>query len=93
MKTEKIKSVPLRMCVVCKKMLPKKELVRIIKTPQNDYVIDFDGKQNGRGAYLCNNKQCVDLCVKKRILNKVFGVQISDEVYDEIKQRYEQENI
>jgi predicted RNA-binding protein YlxR (DUF448 family) len=65
MKTEKVKSVPFRMCMICKKMMPKAELIRIVKNKSGDVFIDYTDKANGRGAYVCNNPECVGICLKK----------------------------
>lgn len=92
MKTNKIKSVPLRMCIVCKQMLPKAEMLRIVKNKEGEIFIDASNKANGRGAYVCNNPQCVITCLKKRMPNKVFKCEIPDEVYDRIAEEYAEKN-
>lgn len=92
MKTEKIKSVPFRMCIVCKQMQPKKSLLRVIKNKENEVFIDYTGKSNGRGAYVCDNPECVRTCIKKKMLNKVFHSDIPDEIYKQIEEEYEQKN-
>lgn len=89
MKTEKIKSTPLRMCVVCKEMVPKKNLLRIVVDKNGEVFIDYTGKANGRGAYVCNNPVCVKSCIKKKILNKVFKKELSEELYNSISEAYE----
>ena len=93
MKTEKIKSVPLRMCIVCKKMMPKKNLLRIIKNKDDEVFIDFTGKANGRGAYICDDPECIRTCIKKKMLNKAFKTDISDEIYNSIAEEYEKKRI
>ena len=76
-----MKKIPLRMCVVCKEMKPKKELLRIVKNAEGKIFIDFTGKANGRGAYICNNLSCLQKCVKNKILNRVFETTIAEEIY------------
>ena len=88
MKTEKIKSIPLRMCVVCKEMIPKRDMLRVVKNNNNEIFIDETGKANGRGAYVCKKNSCVEICFKKKQLNKVFKTEISDEVYAKLMERY-----
>ena len=79
--------VPYRMCVACKESKPKKELIRIVNT-DNGFVVDKTGKLNGRGSYICNNDDCVNKLVKQKVLNKVFKCNISQEVYDNLKEQF-----
>lgn len=88
MKTEKIKDTPLRMCVVCKKILPKKEMLRIVKNKEGDVFIDYTNKANGRGAYICDSAECIEKCVNKKLLNKSFSMAISQEIYQKILEDY-----
>ena len=92
MKPNKIKSIPLRMCIVCKQMMPKKDLLRIVKDKENNIFIDYTNKANGRGAYICNNPQCVTTCLKKKMPDKIFKCQIPEEIYTGISKSYENEN-
>ncbi len=78
------KKVPLRFCLACKTQKPKKEMIRVVKTPDG-YVVDETGKLNGRGAYVCNNKDCIEKCVKSKSFNRSFKGQVPDEVYSKIK--------
>ena len=79
--------VPYRMCIACKESKPKKELIRIVNT-DNGFVVDKTGKLNGRGSYICNNDDCVNKLVKQKVLNKVFKCNISQEVYDNLKEQF-----
>ncbi|MGN0961898.1 MAG: RNase P modulator RnpM [Christensenellales bacterium] len=81
------KKVPLRMCVACKTSKPKKELIRIVKT-DNDVVLDKTGKMNGRGTYICNNCECLNKLIKQKILNKVYKTNISQDVYEKLKEQF-----
>lgn len=80
---EKEKHVPLRKCIGCQQMMPKKELVRIVK---NDAGIRIDqtGKADGRGAYICRSGDCLKSAVKSKRLEKVFHCQIPTEIYTEL---------
>ncbi len=89
MKTDKIKKTPLRMCIVCKKMLPKAELIRVVKAPDGSMSFDKTGKKNGRGAYLCDSKECVEKCLKKKLLNKAFKINVDDAIYQKLAEEYE----
>lgn len=79
------KKIPLRMCSVCKKMLPKKELIRVVKTNENKFFVDTSLKANGRGAYICKNPLCFEKCKKTRALNRAFKEPVPEEVYLEIE--------
>lgn len=75
------------MCIACKESKVKKELIRIVKVDE-DFTLDFTGKLNGRGAYICNNDECVQKCIKGKILSKAFKQNISNETYEKIKEQY-----
>lgn len=80
------KKVPLRMCVVCRNMKPKSECVRVVKTADDNYVIDSTGKLNGRGAYVCKDKSCLEKCVKTRAFNRSFKHNVGEELYNDIEE-------
>lgn len=82
-----IKKVPLRMCVACKESKPKKDLIRIVKNEET-FLIDKTGKLNGRGSYICNNEECINILLKRKILNKVFKINISQDIYDKLKEQF-----
>ncbi len=75
----------MRMCVGCHEMKAKKELIRVVKSPEGEINVDLKGKAPGRGAYLCKNKNCVDLASKNRALEKTFSRKIEKAVYDKLK--------
>ena len=77
------KKVPMRMCVACKTVKPKKELIRIVKSGE-EISLDKTGRKNGRGAYICNDATCVEKLKKQKILNRVFSMQVDTPVYDKI---------
>ncbi|MBQ6459748.1 RNase P modulator RnpM [Exiguobacterium profundum] len=83
--TMKQKKLPLRKCVVTQEMLPKKELIRVVRTPEGDVVIDQTGKVNGRGAYLSKDIEVVRQAEKKRTLDHHLKVKTSDDLYEQLK--------
>ena len=79
------KKIPMRMCLGCGEMKPKKELIRAVKSPEGDISIDLTGKKNGRGAYICRSTECFRKARKARRFEKSFSCRISDEVYDNME--------
>ena len=77
-----VKKIPMRMCLGCNEMKPKKELIRAVKSPEGEISMDLTGKKSGRGAYICRSSECFRLARKARRFEKAFSCQISDEVYD-----------
>ncbi|CAM3358825.1 RNase P modulator RnpM [Marinicrinis lubricantis] len=88
----KQRKVPLRKCIACQKMLSKKELIRIVKTPEDDIVVDFTGKKSGRGAYTCGSLESVAMMRKTRALERALGCTIPAEVYDRIEAEIREKN-
>jgi predicted RNA-binding protein YlxR (DUF448 family) len=82
----KQKKVPLRKCVVSQEMFPKKELIRVVRTPDNEVVIDPTGKKSGRGAYICAKEEYIDLARKKKALERALKAPIPPELYEELKE-------
>ena len=76
---------PLRMCVSCRQMLPKSDLLRIVKSKDGTINLDQTGKLDGRGAYICKLEPCVQKCLKTRAVNRAFKVQVPQTVYDNIQ--------
>jgi predicted RNA-binding protein YlxR (DUF448 family) len=81
----KVKKIPQRMCTGCMEMKPKKELIRIVKNNEGQVSIDFTGKKPGRGAYICKNIECLEKAIKARRLSKNLEINISDEIYENLK--------
>jgi len=77
-----VKKTPMRMCLGCNEMKPKKELIRAVKSPEGEISMDLTGKKSGRGAYICRSSECFRLARKARRFEKAFSCQISEEVYD-----------
>lgn len=73
--------VPERSCSVCHNKYDKSELIRIVRTPNGEFIIDSTGKAQGRGAYICKSRECIEKCIKKRALNKSFKTNVPDELY------------
>lgn len=74
--------IPMRMCLGCNEMKPKKELMRVVKSPKGEISLDFTGKKNGRGAYICRSTECFDKARKSRRFEKSFSCRIDDSVYE-----------
>ncbi|MBQ3139611.1 MAG: YlxR family protein [Ruminococcus sp.] len=79
MKSQKI---PMRLCLGCNEMKPKKELMRVVKSPEDEISLDFTGKKNGRGAYLCKDVQCFEKARKARRFEKSLSCRIDESVYE-----------
>ena len=73
------KKIPMRMCVACREMRPKKELLRIVRTADGTVEVDRTGKKNGRGAYLCAREECLNNALKIRALNRALDVTLDAE--------------
>ncbi len=76
-----VKKLPLRKCVACGQMLPKNQLFRLVKTPQG-VQLDKSYKAQGRGAYICRNKSCLDIALKKKSLNRSLRQAVNEEVFN-----------
>jgi predicted RNA-binding protein YlxR (DUF448 family) len=80
-----MKKIPMRRCVATMAQLPKKELVRIVRTPEGLVKIDLTGRSNGRGAYLAKTTEAIDLAKKKNALARALECEIPETVYDELR--------
>ena len=78
------KKVPMRSCVVTREKLPKKELIRVVRTPEGNIIVDESGKANGRGAYLKKDVQTFEKAKSSKVLNKVLEVEVPDSIFDEL---------
>ncbi len=81
---EKVKKIPMRQCLGCNEHKPKRELIRIVRTPEGEVVADMTGKKNGRGAYLCPSDSCLRRVQKSKRAEKVLECAIPDEVYEAV---------
>lgn len=84
-----MKKIPMRQCVGCREMKPKKELVRVVKSPEGEISMDLRGKAPGRGAYVCRNVECLRRAIKSKALERGFETPIPQEVYDRLQAELE----
>ena len=80
------KKLPVRMCSGCGQHFPKKDLVRVVRSPQGELSVDLTGKKSGRGAYVCKNIECLKKARKAKRFEKAFSCQIPDEVFERMEQ-------
>jgi predicted RNA-binding protein YlxR (DUF448 family) len=80
-----VRKVPMRKCVGCNEKKAKKELIRILRTPEGEVVLDESGRSNGRGAYICRDAACLAKARKNRGLGRSLGIEIPDEVYERLE--------
>ena len=79
------RKIPLRRCSGCGEMKPKKELIRVIHTPDDTIEMDLTGKKNGRGAYLCRNAECLRLAERSHAIERSLSVTIPEEIYERLR--------
>ena len=84
-----MKKVPLRQCIGCGEMKSKREMIRVIKTADEEILLDATGRKNGRGAYLCPSMECMKKAVKSKGLERSFKMAIPKEVYDALEKEME----
>ena len=85
-----MKKVPLRQCIGCQEMKSKKEMIRVIKTAEDEIMLDATGRKNGRGAYLCPSMECLKKAVKGKGLERSFTMAIPKEVYETLEKEMEE---
>ncbi len=85
----KPKKVPMRRCIACREMKQKRELLRIVKSPEDEVSIDKTGRMNGRGAYICNDEACFVKARKTKALNREFKMEIHDDIYEALEEQME----
>ncbi len=83
------KQIPQRLCIGCRQMRDKKDLIRVVRTPEQEIRIDSTGKQNGRGAYLCRRMECLDEALKNHGLERSLKTKVSSELYEELRKEME----
>ena len=84
------KKIPMRQCLGCREMKPKRELIRAVKSPDGEVGLDFKGKMPGRGAYLCPNSECLKKAMRSKALERAFSVQIPENIYDDLRRQMEE---
>ena len=89
---QKPKKIPQRQCVGCREMKNKRDLIRVVKSPEGEVSLDFSGKKPGRGAYVCPAAACLAKARKSKALDRAFELTIPEEVYTAMEQEMEAEN-
>ncbi len=84
----KQKKIPLRMCIACRELKEKRDMLRLVKNGEGKIFLDFSWKAAGRGAYICDNPECVKKLKRQKLLNKVFSCAVDDEVYSAVEEEY-----
>lgn len=79
------KRVPLRKCLGCMSSFPKKDLVRVLKTPEGEVILDLSGKKSGRGAYICKNSACLKKALKSKRIQNNLGIEVPDEIISQLE--------
>ena len=83
------KKIPLRQCLGCREVKPKKELIRVVRSPDGEISLDFKGKASGRGAYLCPEPACLKKAVRAKALERALSVSIPPEIYEKLREQME----
>jgi predicted RNA-binding protein YlxR (DUF448 family) len=83
------RKIPLRQCVGCREMKTKRDMIRVIKTPEDEICLDRSGKKNGRGAYLCFNPDCLRKAIRSKALERSLKITIPDEIYEGLEEEME----
>lgn len=83
------KKIPMRQCLGCREMKAKRELIRVVRSPEGDISLDFKGKSPGRGAYLCHNPDCLKRAVKSKAIERALGSPVPESVYTSLKEDME----
>ena len=86
----KVKKIPMRMCIACHEMKPKKEMLRIVKPKDGDVFIDFSGKAAGRGAYICKSKECLTKAVRQKQLDRALETKIDEAVLSQLMEEVDE---
>ena len=83
------KKIPQRQCMGCRERKPKRDMIRVVRTPEGAVKLDFGGKMNGRGAYICPDPECLKKVRKSKALDRSLEVEIPEEVYDRLQKEME----
>ena len=86
------KKIPQRQCIGCGEMKDKNTMIRVIRTPEGEFELDVTGRKNGRGAYLCHSEACLLKAISSKGLERSFKCKIPPEVYEKLKERWQEEN-
>ncbi|MGN1298629.1 MAG: RNase P modulator RnpM [Candidatus Scatovivens sp.] len=80
-----MKKQPTRRCIVCNEKKEKRDLLRIVRTPERKIEIDLTGKKNGRGAYICKKEECLNKAIKTKKIDKIFEMNLDGQIYENIR--------
>ncbi|MDD5864681.1 MAG: YlxR family protein [Firmicutes bacterium] len=83
------KKIPQRQCMGCRERKAKRELIRVVRSPEGEVSLDFSGKKNGRGAYICPNPECLKKAIRSKALDRSLEVTIPEEVYQRLEKEME----
>ncbi len=83
------KKIPMRQCLGCREMKPKRELIRVVRSPEGEISLDLRGKAPGRGAYVCRSAACLKKAIRAKALERAFSVQIPSEIYERLVREME----
>lgn len=82
---QKVRKIPMRQCLGCNEHKPKREMLRVLRTPEGEILLDLTGKKSGRGAYICPKASCLKKARKTKRIDRELGVTIDEVVYDEME--------
>ena len=86
------KKIPQRMCLGCREHKDKKELVRVVRSPEGEVSVDLTGRKNGRGAYICRSRDCLKKARKQKAISRAFNCEITDEVFEQLLDQIEEDD-
>ena len=86
------RKIPQRQCMGCRERRAKKELIRVVRSPEGDVSLDFHGKKNGRGAYICPQMDCLKKAIRSKALERSLEVPIPEEIYNQLEKEMEAQN-
>lgn len=86
------KKIPMRQCLGCREMKPKRELIRVVRSPEGNISLDFKGKASGRGAYVCPDMACLKKAMKSKAIERAFETAIPEEIYAQLTEQMEAGN-
>jgi hypothetical protein len=89
MKPQKVKKIPMRMCLGCGEMIPKRDMIRVVRSKEGEISLDLTGKKSGRGAYICHRAECFNKARKAHKFERSFSCTISDDLYDRMERELE----
>ena len=81
--------IPMRQCLGCREMKAKKDLIRVVRSPEGEISLDFRGKKSGRGAYICPNPDCLKKAMKSKAIERAFSSAVPAEIYEKLKEEME----